>query len=54
MGIKLFTFGRRRDDMSVDEFHTYWREVHARLLADERPLRRHVRRFALNARLPED
>lgn len=54
MGIKLFTFGRRRDGMSVDEFHTYWREVHARLLADEPTLRRHVRRFELNARLPED
>jgi uncharacterized protein (TIGR02118 family) len=54
MGIKLFTFGRRREGMSADEFHAYWRDVHAPLLADEPTLRRHVRRFELNHRLPED
>lgn len=54
MGIKLFTFGRRRDDMSVDEFNAYWRDVHVAKLADEPTLRRHVRRFELNHRLPED
>ncbi len=54
MGIKLFTFGRRKEGMTTDEFHTYWRDVHAPLLADDPTLRRHVRRFELNHRLPED
>ncbi len=54
VGIKLFAFGRRREGMTADEFHTYWRDVHARKLADEPTLRRHVRRFELNHRLPED
>src|SRR5438128_1474248 len=40
--------------MTTDEFHTYWRDVHAPLLADDPALRRHVRRFELNHRLPED
>lgn len=54
MGIKLFTFGRRREGMDVDEFQAYWRDVHAPLLADEPTLARHVRRFELNHRLPDD
>jgi uncharacterized protein (TIGR02118 family) len=54
VGIKLFTFGRRRAGLSTEEFHAYWRDEHARLLADEPTLRRHVRRFELNHRLPED
>jgi uncharacterized protein (TIGR02118 family) len=54
VGIKLFTFGRRREGMTVDEFHAYWRGVHAPMVADEPTLRRHVRRFELNHRLAED
>ena len=54
MGIKLFTFGRRLEGTSAEEFHAHWRDVHAGLLAVEPTLRRHVRRFELNHRLPED
>jgi uncharacterized protein (TIGR02118 family) len=54
VGIKLFTFGRRREGMTTDEFHTYWRDVHGPMVAGEPTLRRHVRRFELNHRLADD
>lgn len=54
MGIKLFAFSRRREGVSVEEFQQYWEGVHARQIADEPSLRRHVRRYELNHRLPED
>ena len=54
MGVKLFAFSRRRDGMTPEDFHEYWRDVHARHIADEPTLRRHVRRYELNHRLPED
>ena len=54
MGIKVFEFLRRRPGMSRDEFHTYWRDVHGPMLADEPDLRRHIARYELNHRLPED
>jgi uncharacterized protein (TIGR02118 family) len=54
MGIKLFAFGRRREGVTSEEFHRHWEEVHARQMADEPTLRRHVRRYELNHRLPED
>lgn len=54
MGIKLFAFGRRREDVTTEEFHRWWEDVHARQLAEEPTLRRHVRRYELNHRLPED
>ena len=54
MGIKLFAFGRRREGVATEEFHRWWEDVHARGLADEPTLRRHVRRYELNHRLAED
>jgi hypothetical protein len=54
MGIKLFAFSRRRAGSTPDEFHRYWTDVHARQIADDPALRRHVRRYELNHRLPED
>ncbi len=54
MGIKLFAFGRRREGVTTEEFHRWWEDVHARGLADEPTLRRHVRRYELNHRLAED
>ena len=54
MGIKLFAFSRRREGVSPEEFHRYWEAVHARQIADEPSLRRHVRRYELNHRLTED
>jgi uncharacterized protein (TIGR02118 family) len=54
MGIKVFEYLRRTPGMSRDEFHAYWRDVHAPMLADEPDLRRHVKRYELNHRLAED
>jgi len=54
VGIKLFAFGRRREGVATEEFHRWWEDVHARGLADEPTLRRHVRRYELNHRLAED
>ena len=54
VGIKLFAFGRRREGVTTEEFHRWWEDVHARGLADEPTLRRHVRRYELNHRLAED
>ena len=54
MGIKLFAFSRRRNGVTVEEFQQYWEGVHARQVADEPSLRRHVRRYELNHRLHED
>jgi hypothetical protein len=54
MGIKLFAFSRRSAGTTPEEFHAYWRDVHARQIADDPTLRRHVRRYELNHRLPID
>lgn len=54
MGVKLFEFLRRKEGMTPEEFHAYWRDVHAPLLANEPTLRRHVTRYELNHRLPDD
>ena len=52
--IKLFAFARRLPALSPDEFHHHWAEVHARHIAETPEIRRHVRRYELNHRLPED
>jgi len=52
--IKLFAFSRRREGVTVKEFRQYWEGVHARQIADDQSLRRHVRRYELNHRLQED
>ena len=54
MGIKLFAFIRRRPGMSPEEFHAYWRDVHAAHIANTPGLRRHVRRYELNHRIAAD
>jgi hypothetical protein len=54
VGIKLFAFGRRREGVTTEEFHRWWEDVHARGLADEPTLWRHVRRYELNHRMAED
>ena len=54
MGIKLFAFGRRRGGRDARGVPPWWEDVHARQVADEPTLRRHVRRYELNHRLPED
>jgi uncharacterized protein (TIGR02118 family) len=54
MGIKVFEFLRRSSGTTPDEFHAHWRDVHGPLLADDPLLRRHVRRYELNHRLPAD
>jgi hypothetical protein len=54
MGIKLFTFLRRKQGMTADAFHEHWRDVHARHIAETPELRRHIRRYELNHRLDQD
>jgi hypothetical protein len=54
MGIKVFEFLRRKKGTTPEQFHAYWRDVHARKLADDPDLRRHVVRYELNHRLPAD
>ncbi|HEX7096919.1 MAG TPA: EthD domain-containing protein [Acidimicrobiales bacterium] len=54
MGVKAFTFVRRKPGMEPEEFHRYWRDVHAARIAGTPALRRHVRRYELNHRLAED
>ena len=54
MGIKVFEFLRRAAGKTSDEFHADWRDVHGPMLADDPELRRHVKRYELNHRLPSD
>ena len=54
MGIKLFEFLRRAEGKTSEQFHQDWREVHGPMLANDPDLRRHVRRYELNHRLPAD
>ncbi len=54
MGIKVFEFLRRKAGTTREQFHTDWRDVHGPLLANDPDLRRHVRRYELNHRLPLD
>jgi uncharacterized protein (TIGR02118 family) len=54
MGIKLFEFLRRKEGTTAAEFHAHWRDVHAPMLANDPTLRRHVTRYELNHRLPDD
>ena len=51
--IKAFCFLKRNPALSAEQFHRHWREVHAPLFADT-PLRRHIRRYEQNPRLPAD
>jgi len=52
--IKLLAFIRRRPGMEPDEFHAYWRDVHAPRFAESAALRPYLRRYELNHRLPGD
>lgn len=54
MGIKVFEFVRRKAGMSPEEFQAHWRDVYAPKLANDPTLRRHIRRYELNHRLPGD
>src|SRR5665213_2128931 len=54
MGIKLFEFLRRIPGTTREQFHTYWSDVHAPLLANDPDLARHVKRYELNHRLSSD
>lgn len=43
--IKLFVFLKRREDMTPEEFHAYWRDTHAELALDLPEFKRHLRRY---------
>jgi uncharacterized protein (TIGR02118 family) len=52
--VKLVFCLRRRDDISAEEFHRYWREVHAPLVAKHAAvtgIRRYVQTHAIDAPL---
>ena len=52
MGIKVFEFLRRAAGKTSEQFHADWRDVHGPMLANDPDLRRHVKRYELNHRLP--
>ena len=52
--IKLLAFIRRLPGMSPDEFHAYWREIHAPRFAASTELAPYLRRYELNHRIAQD
>jgi hypothetical protein len=52
--IKIMAFIRRLPGMSPDEFHEYWRDVHAPRFAESADLAPYLRRYELNHRLESD
>lgn len=54
MGIKVFSFIARRPGTSPEEFHSYWRDVHAAHIAAQPDWARYLRRYELNHRMGED
>jgi len=52
--VKVFSFVRRKPGLEPEEFHRYWRDEHADRIASTPALRRKVRRYELNHRLPAD
>jgi hypothetical protein len=52
--LKCFTFVRRAEGVSLNEFGDLWRDWHARWLGGTNELRRHVARCELNLRLLAD
>jgi hypothetical protein len=52
--IKVLAFIRRLPGMTPDEFHAYWRDVHAPRFAQSAQLAPFIRRYELNHRLAED
>lgn len=43
--VKLFVFLKRREDMTPEEFHAYWRDTHAELALNLPEFKRHLRRY---------
>jgi hypothetical protein len=52
MGIKMFEFLRRVPGTTPAKFHDDWRDVYGPMLANEPHLRRHIKRYEFNHRLP--
>ena len=52
--VKLICFVKRNPSMSTEEFHRYWRDVHARKIADNEAARRYIVRYEQNHRLTRD
>jgi uncharacterized protein (TIGR02118 family) len=51
--IKLFTFLRRKPELSHEGFCEYWQAVHAPLVLGAQPLARYVRRYVQNHAIME-
>jgi hypothetical protein len=52
--IKLLAFLRRLPQTTPDEFHAYWRDVHAARFEQSAELKPYLRRYELNHRLAQD
>jgi uncharacterized protein (TIGR02118 family) len=52
--VKMFYFFKRRPEMSVAEFHRYWREQHGPLFCNSELARRYVLRYEQNHAAPEN
>lgn len=52
--LKLICFIRRHPDLSREQFHAHWRDVHGPLFADTPAIRRHILRYEQLPRLEAD
>ena len=52
--IKIIVFVKRNPQLSPEEFHRHWREVHARLVAETPSVARHIHRYEQNPRSADD
>jgi uncharacterized protein (TIGR02118 family) len=52
--VKAFWFLKRRPEMSLDDFHRYWREQHGPLFCNAAPAQRYVTRYEQNHAAPEN
>ena len=46
--IKLIAFLKRRSDLTSEEFHEHWRNVHGPLIATTPDVARHIHRYEQN------
>ncbi len=51
--IKLIAFLKRRSDLTSEEFHEHWRNVHGPLIATTPDVARHIHRAGGEARRPD-
>ena len=52
--IKLICFLKRNKALSIEQFHTHWRDVHGPLFANSPEMHKHIARYEQNPRLAAD